>query len=486
MLREGRFGSILETIVLSELLGRLHISCQDHRVILGISDDSRCIQKDWLFVARAGVRTQGSMYIQDVLAKGAVVLCEHASPHPDVYQCEHIAYVIQALIALYYGDVCAKLCVIGVTGTNGKTSVSSIITQLLRLHGKQVLRIGTHEVNYPDHQDQSENTTPGCFTLVNYFRDAINHQITHIVMEVSSHAIDQNRIGFIHFDMIVYTNITQDHLDYHLTKTQYRYTKFKLRRYLKPQGAIIYNNDLAYMDELINLAHHTCISIGRKQAHFTLEHMQVSDQGSSFQLQGYEYISPLLGMVNVYNLGEALIVCRRLGMSYTCLQNLVPQLQPIEGRLDVVAKYPYRIWIDYAHTPDAIKTLLEFAVSVKTKRVIIVFGCGGNREHEKRAMMANIARLYADISIFTTDNPRFERACDILHEMCHSTGNEFIVIENRYYAIKHAVKIAQKDDIIIIAGKGNEDTQDVFGVKYPFSDRRCVIERLMKEELSWN
>lgn len=486
MLKEGRFGFILKTTVLSELFDRLHIPCQDHRIILGISDDSRCIQKDWLFVARQGARTHGTIFIQEVLAKGAVVLCDMDLPHPNVYQCEHVEYLVQALIELYYGDVCSRLCIIGVTGTNGKTSVSSILTQLLILYGKRVLRIGTHEIDYPDHQEQSENTTPGCFALANYFRDALKYDISHIVMEVSSHAIDQNRIGFIHFDMIIYTNITQDHLDYHLTKTQYRYTKFKLRRYLKPQGAIVYNNDLTYMDELINLAHHTCISIGTKQAHFTLENIQIYDQGSSFQLQGYEFISPLLGMVNVYNVGEALIICRRLGMSYECIQKLVPRLHPIEGRLDVISNQPYHIWLDYAHTPDAIKTLLEFAVSVKHQRVIIVFGCGGNREHEKRIMMANLARQYADISIFTTDNPRFERASDILSEMCHSTGNDFIVIENRYYAIKHAVKIAQKDDIIIIAGKGNEDTQEVLGVKYPFSDRCCVIERLMKEEPSWN
>lgn len=471
---------------LNEIFQLLHISCEDSRIIKGISDDSRCVSQDWLFVCRKGYRTHGSTFINEAVNKGAVVLCDMEMNQKDVYCCENIENIIQALIEMYYGDLCASMHVIAVTGTNGKTSVSGIITQLLRMQHAHVMRIGTHELSYPDHDEVTDITTPNCFALANCFRHARENGITHVVMEVSSHAIDQNRICFIQFDMIVYTNITQDHLDYHLTKTHYRYTKFKLRRYLKAQGAIIYNNDLAYMHELVNLAHHACISVGCKEAHFNIRDIQISDQGIRFTLNEYTYQCKLLGMVNVYNVAQALIVMRRLNYSYTSLQTMSAKLQTIEGRLEVLCETPFRIWIDYAHTPDALKTLLEFAVMVKRNRVIVVFGCGGNREKEKRVLMANIARRYADISIFTNDNPRFERTSDILKAMCKSKGNTFEVFENRYFALKHAVKIAQKDDIIIIAGKGNEQTLEIRGMHYPFSDRVCLLERLKEEETSWN
>lgn len=464
----------------------MHIPCEDEREILGISDDSREIKKDWLYVSRSGHEHRGDDYIGEILSKGAVVLCEQiVYQQENVYYVASIEHIQQALLELYYGDLCKDLKIIGVTGTNGKTSVASILTQLLCGEHEDVMQIGTGFIRYQDIDEITHNTTPGCFQLANYFRKANLLHIPYVVMEVSSHAIDQNRINFIHFDFIVYTNITQDHLDYHLTKTQYRYTKFKLRRYLKPEGTIVYNGDLSYMQELVNLAHHNCISIGTQEAHFPIREIQLNEKGASFQLQGFTYRSSLLSMVNVYNLAQAIVICRRLGITYERLQKSVSLLQPVAGRLEVIDCDDFTIWIDYAHTPDAVKTLLEFGNMVKQGRLICVVGCGGNRDKSKRAIMGGLCAKEADIAVFTSDNPRNESIYKILQDMMPENHENVLVYENRYFAIKHTIKIAQKSDIIIIAGKGCENEVTVFGKNYPFSDRQCVLDCLREEELHW-
>lgn len=463
----------------------LHIACEDTREIAGISDDSNEIKKDWLFVCRRGHTHVGHAYIQEVLERGGVVLCDTKHAHPDVYMSEHLAHIMQALLTLYYGEVCKDIIVIGVSGTNGKTSVASILTQLLNFHGWRVMQIGTGFVRYDHIEDKTHNTTPGCFALANYFRTPNTLAIPYIVMEVSSHAIDQNRIHFIRFDYIIYTNITQDHLDYHLTKTHYRYTKFKLRKYLKPNAAIVYNEDVPDMDELVQLTSHTCISIGTKQAHVRIEEIKLSEKGLRFVLQGYVFKSRLLSKKNVYNIVEALVVCRRLGCCYERLQAGVEALQGIPGRLEVINCGTFTIWIDYAHTADALQSVLEFANQIKQGNVICVVGCGGDREVSKRAMMGEIASKGSDIAIFTSDNPRNEHIHLILQDMMQQVTKHVNVFENRYFAIKHAIKYVQKNDIIIIAGKGCEPSITAFGEEVPFSDRTCVLERLTKEGRSW-
>lgn len=461
-------------------MNMLHIECKDTRIVRGVSDNSRDIQKDWLFVLRDKAEKLGKGYAQEALAAGGVVLCDQDMSQENIYHCEHVEYCIPALMEYVYGDLCEHLCVIGVTGTSGKTSVASLIHQLLAMHEQRVMQIGTGFVKYGEQEIITHNTTPGCFQLAEYFKTAVEEQMSHVVMEVSSHAIDQDRIRYLRFDMIMYTNITQDHLDYHLTKTHYRYTKFKLRRYLKAQGAIIYNADMDYMQELMHLAHYNCISFGCEQAHFPIREVKLSDHDISFILQGYHYRADLLGMMNVYNLCEALVVMRRLKYTYEELQEDVEHLKTIAGRMEVVHAGGMHVWIDYAHTSDALKNLLEFAQMVKKGRIITIIGCGGDRDRSKRSVMADTAAQYSDIAIFTSDNPRGERVCDILQDMLVHPHENVQVFENRFFAIKHAVKIAQNSDIIIIAGKGNEDVLQIREHVYPFSDRACVYELVQK------
>lgn len=482
---EGRFGSILETTMLNSLFTQLHINCVDNREILGLSDDSREVEKDWIFVCRKGNTHHGIEFIEEAILKGAVVLCDEEIHRKDVYVCGNVEYILQVLVELYYGDLCKDICIIGITGTNGKSSVAGILTQVLRLRRETVLQIGTHEVSFPEYSEVILNTTPGTFQLANYFRKAKNNAIHYIVMEVSSHAIDQNRICFIQFDLIVYTNISQDHLDYHLTKTHYRYTKFKLRRYLKQEGVIVVNGDFPYMMELLNLAQHRCISIGNKQSHYPIENIKLTEKDTFFSLHGYSFQTNLISMANVYNVVEVVAVCRKLGISYENLQELIVQIQPIKGRMEIIQERGITVWIDYAHTPDAIQSLLMFAQTMKQHHVICVIGCGGDRDQIKRHLIGNIACQFSDLAIFTADNPRYEDVQDIIGNMCEIPLKNYTIYENRYFALKHAIKIAQNSDIIIVAGKGNEQVQEIRGHRYYFNDRDCICELLHKEEVFW-
>lgn len=475
----------METIRLNELLKGI-CECRDERVVCGISDHSDDIKKDWLFVVRHGEDSQSEHYIEKVLAQGGIVLFDRDIKKEHVYVCNHVEYHVRTLLDRFYGALCETICVIGVTGTSGKTSVASIISQLLMMDQREVMQIGTLFLKYHDVEEKTMNTTPGCFQLSMYFHKAKQLHIPYVVMEVSSHAIDQDRINFIQFDMILYTNIREDHLDYHLTKTHYRYTKFKLRRYLKANGAILYNNDLPYMQELLHLAHYQCLCFGTGEAHYPIRDIQLEEQGSSFSLQGFHYHTSLLGMMSVYNMCEAMMALRRLHVPYETLQTYVAQVKTIPGRMERIEGKGYEVWLDYAHTSDALANLLQFAKYVKRGRLLCVIGCGGNRDKTKRPQMASIAARYSDIALFTSDNPRYEPVYEILADMCVEHYPNVEVFENRYYALKHVVKIAQKSDIIVIAGKGNEEYISVCGEQYPFSDRVILQELIAKEDTRWN
>lgn len=464
-----RCGSILEMMRLNRLLSEIKIACEDERCILGISDDSRRVQRDWLFICRRG----GTPYVQEAIEKGAVVLWEE----PKAQGCYHVDVVEEALPILlnaYYHEPCKHLCVIGVTGTNGKTSVSMILKQMIEGIGKQVMVIGTGHVRYQHKDELIENTTPSQCLLAWYFAQAKELHIPYIVMEVSSHAIDQGRIDFIRYDFILYTNIRKDHMDYHLTRTHYTYTKFKLRKFLKAHGVIIVNHDDTQLHYLYDLSDRKIITIGSSQAHLCIEDIVLAIDHSEFTLLGQHFETGLLGMMNLYNIVEVLAVLHYIFVPVKKQVELVKQLKGIAGRMEVLEVKDYYIWIDYAHTASALLELLKLANQVKQSRVICVIGCGGNRDCEKRPQMANIASEQSDACIFTADNPRNEAIQNILMEMIQGVQGEYHIYENRAYAIKYAMKIAQKHDIIVIAGKGDEEYQLIKGRKYPFSDREWV------------
>lgn len=465
----------------NNLLASINVHCDDQRRILGISDDSRRIQKDWLFICRSGSTQSGYDYVQEVLEKEAIVLWEKETKE-HCYHVEDIEQALPILLNLYYENPCRHECVIGITGTNGKTSVSLILKQLLEGMGKRVMVIGTGHVRYLDQNEPIENTTPSQCTLAAYFALARKLHIPYIIMEVSSHAIDQQRIAFIRYDFILYTNITKDHLDYHLTRTHYTYTKFKLRKFLKSHGVIIVNHDHTELHPLYDLSDRKIITIGQSQAHLCIEKITLSADHTSFCVFDQLFETRLLGLVNVYNIVEALAVLHYLFVPMKQQVELVSNLQGVMGRLEVLPLPSGIVWIDYAHTDSALQELVCLARQVGEERVICIVGCGGDRDKEKRPCMAQTAMKYCDICIFTADNPRNEPVQDILMEMIASLKGNYEIFENRAYAIKYAMKIAHKRDIIVIAGKGDEDYQLIKGRKYPFSDREWVRTYSRMEE----
>ena len=476
----------MATTQLNKLFHLLHIKCEDSRILQGISDDSRIVQQDWLYVCWHVEGKRKQEYVDQALSKGAIVLGENMEEQEHVYSCQSVEHIAQVLIGLFYGDLCKDRIVIGITGTNGKTSVASYMEQVLTACGKRVMRIGTGEVHYVDQTISIANTTPDRFLLAQLFAKARTLELDAIVMEVSSHAIDTNRICFVSFDIVIYTNITQDHLDYHLTKTHYRFTKFKLRRFLKPQGLIIYNKDLKEMKELTTLYHGPCLSIGCQDAHLRIHDIILSDHDSSFCIEQHVFQLQVLGMINVYNMSSVIAAARRLSISFEQLEVLCKEIHGVPGRMEVMEGQGFCIWIDFAHTPDALLQLLQFATEVKQGRIITIIGCGGDRDQGKRALMGDIAAFYSDLAIFTADNPRGEAIHHILSDMITIPKENVEIFENRAFAIKHAMKYAQNSDIIIIAGKGNETTQTIQGRDYPFSDRDIVTKRLCEEENHWN
>lgn len=466
---------------LIELLHYIGIMCEEKRTVLGISDDSRIIQKDWLFICRKGTDKSGYAYVEDVLEKEGIVLWEDKA-QKSCYHTDNIENALPILLNAYYHDPCRHLCVIGVTGTNGKTSVSMIVKQMLEGLGKAVMVIGTGHIRYLDKDEIIQNTTPSQCTLASYFARAQLLHIPYVVMEVSSHAIDQGRIDFIRYDFILYTNITKDHLDYHLTRTHYAYTKFKLRKYLKSHGVIIVNHDYTELHALYDLSDRKIITIGQSQAHLCIENIVLAIDHSEFYLFDQHYVTPLLGMVNVYNIVEVLAVLHYLFVPVKKQQAIVAKLQGIAGRLEVIQIRDFFVWIDYAHTDSALKEVLAMAKHVAKQRVICIVGCGGNRDKEKRSLMAKTALENSDICIFTADNPRNEQVHDILLDMLTGIEGSYHIYENRAYAIKYAMKIACKHDIIVIAGKGDEEYQLINGRTYPFSDREWVKAYSRMEE----
>lgn len=460
-------------MTLAKLLAQIDIACQDERIVAGISDDSRRVKQDWLFLARRGQQDNGEQYAKEALAKGAVVLWEKAA-QPNCYSCANLVQAQTVLLRSFYHDPCRHLHVIGVTGTNGKTSVSQLLAQMFAAVHKDMMVIGTGHIRYADHDIPIDNTTPSSCILAEYFHLAQTKGCFGVIMEVSSHAIDQKRIGFIRFDEIIYTHITSDHLDYHITRTHYQYTKLKLRYYLKRSGVIIVNHDDVSLHPLYQFHDHKIITVGQSQAHLRLRYGERTPQGSSFWLQEDAYTIPLLGVHNIMNTAQCLVVFQRLGISLPQRQQIAAQLHPVSGRLECHEYASRYVVIDYAHTASSLSTLLTTLQELKQKRLIVVCGCGGDRDRSKRTTMAQIAMAYGDIVIFTSDNPRNEYPADILIDMTTSLDGGYEVFENRRCAIKYAVKIAQEHDIIVIAGKGDEAFQVINHQKYPFSDWECA------------
>ncbi len=456
--------------------------------ITGITNDSRKAKEGYLFVAVRGYASDGHKFIASALKNGAsAVLCEEAPEDGGPYAVTANSRAAEAEAAAnFFGRPADRLKMIGVTGTNGKTTVTNLIKSVIEeCTGAKVGLIGTNRNMIGSEERPAERTTPDSIELMELLAEMVEKGCEYCVMEVSSHALFLDRVRSISFEVGAFTNLTEDHLDFH--KTMEAYAEAKSRLFSISKHAVI-NLDDEYSEFMLERA--KCpvftFSTERNDADITAKDIRLSPEGIMFRsLVGFEIITVTLGipgMFSAYNALTALSVCIVLGIEAKAAAKALGHCKGVMGRAEV---YPtgrdFSVIIDYAHTPDALSNILRTVRGFAKGRVVLVFGCGGDRDRDKRPIMGTIAGRLADYVYVTSDNPRTEQPMDIIGNITAGMKNTkaaYEVIENRREAIKAAVKNAKTGDVIILAGKGHETYQIIGTEKLHFDEREVLAEIL--------
>ncbi len=433
-----------------------------------------------LYFCYKGVTLDGHDFYEEAAKKGAVAFVVERfiddCPFPQI-KLNDVREALSKIAANFYGNAAKKLKIVGITGTNGKTSTTYIIESILHKNRKKVAVIGTNGIKIGKNFINSDLTTPDPIFLHKCFSDFVKNKIEYVVMEVSAHSIALKKIAGIDFEVCALTNITQDHLDFF--ETMENYSKSKLD-FLKSCRKIVVNTDDPYGKKLFAGSFSSKISYAINAiACVRALNENMSIKGSKFDCQifgkNYTVKSSLVGDFNVYNILCAISVCLMLKIP---LKSIICGVKKvfIEGRFNVLP-YKRNVVVDYAHTPDGLEKILQTARKVCNGKIITVFGCGGNRDRKKRPIMGEVVSRYSDVTIVTSDNPRFEVPIEIIKEIEEGlTTKEYKLIENRKEAIFYALKLCKKNDIVMICGKGAEKYQDIQGVKLPYSDYKVVKE----------
>jgi UDP-N-acetylmuramoyl-L-alanyl-D-glutamate--2,6-diaminopimelate ligase len=460
----------------------------DNIEVRGVGVDSRAILPGDTFVALRGARCDGHRFLRDAVTRGARgVIVERAEPELAVPQCivrdSRVAYA--QLCQALEGNPAARLKLIGITGTNGKTTTSILVKSVLEAAGQRVGLIGTIEVFDGNTSIPAALTTPDAAVLARLMRRMVDAGCTHAVMEVSSHALDQRREAGLSFDVAVFTNLTQDHLDYHGDLAAYAEAKGRLFRGLAGHATAVLNSDDSTSLTFAAGCPGRLLSYGvRMQADCMARHIRLCLDGSQFQIDagsgGCLIRSPLVGEHNVYNGLAAATVASTLGVSWSAIQQGIERVREIPGRFQAVeCGQPFKVLVDYAHTPDAIRSVLRSLRQITAGRVLCLFGAGGDRDRTKRPLMAQAAES-ADMVVVTSDNPRSEDPSRIISDIV--TGFRRIqalsIEPDRRTAIQHILRVAEPGDCVVLAGKGHEAYQLIGDQRLPFDDRLVAAEWL--------
>ena len=472
---------------LKELLNGLTVLAHTadlEQEIEAVAYDSRKVTPGSLFVAITGFATDGNLYIPMALSKGAAAVVTAKKPETDIpYILVESDRLALALIgANFYGHPGDAMKMIGITGTNGKTSSTLLLKHILeQVLGAKVGLMGTMENMIGDLRIPTERTTPESLDLQALLAQMRDAGCTHVIMEVSSHAIALERVGGLRYTVGAFTNLTEDHLDFHKTMEDYCDTKAKL--FQRCEHAVA-NCDDEWFERMCALAECPVITTSVKgQADLSARDLQLLSDGICFTaVCGQEAVQvhlPIPGKFTVYNALTVLGMAMQLGISLSDAADALRTAQGVKGRVEVVPTpgKPYTILIDYAHTPDGLENVLSSVKGYCQGRLIAVFGCGGDRDPVKRPIMGRIGVEIADYSIITSDNPRTEEPAAIIRDIVKGIDpakNNYEVIENRIEAIHHAMDIAKKNDIIVLAGKGHETYQEIHGVKHHLDEREVV------------
>ncbi len=479
----------MELIKLIEALGLQNIDGMDNPEITSIQADSRKVEKGSLFVAVRGAVTDGHIYIESAIEQGAAaVVCEEVPENllnkSTFIVVKDSAQVLGELLATWYHYPSDKLILVGVTGTNGKTTIATLLYEMFRKMGHKVGLIST-VCNYIDDKAvPTDHTTPDPISLQSLMAEMVEAGCDYAFMEVSSHAIDQKRISGLSFDGGIFTNLTRDHLDYHKTVENYLKAKKKFFDDLPATAFALTNiDDKVGSVMLQNTAAKKLTYSLQTIADYKGKILESHLDGTELIINGKEVTVHFVGRFNAYNLlavyGAAIALEKESEEVLVALSSL----HSVSGRFETIpSPRGYTAIVDYAHTPDALVNVLGGIREVlgNKGRIITVVGAGGNRDKGKRPIMAKEAVRYSDQVILTSDNPRFEEPDDIINDMVNGLTDTHmertLCITDRTQAIKTATTLAQKGDVILVAGKGHEDYQEVKGVKHHFDDREKLRE----------
>ncbi|WP_185870709.1 UDP-N-acetylmuramoyl-L-alanyl-D-glutamate--2,6-diaminopimelate ligase [Blattabacterium cuenoti] len=489
--------------ILKDLLKKVHvlkIIGNTSKLIEGISMNSKIVKKNMIFVANKGKKRDGHQFIMEAIQKGAnTIVCEKIPFRLLLHQ--KITYILVTdstdslgmISSNFYDHPTKKIKLVGITGTNGKTSVATMLHQLFYKMGEKSILISTMGIKILLEEFPTIHTTPNIIEINKYLNLSIQKKCKYAFMEVSSHGIHQKRISGLLFTGGVFTNITHDHLDYHKSFDNYLSTKRSFfSNFLHKNAFALINSDDKNSHKIIrNVLAKTYFYGVKKKADYSIKILEKNINGNKLLINGNIFFTRLIGEFNVSNLLASYATAMLLGKKEHKILKRIKTIHPIKGRFEqFLSNSEIRIIVDYAHNPYGLKTVLNTInkeMKRKNEKLICVIGCGGNRDRGKRSLMGKIVYETCDFSIFTSDNPREEDPNQILTDMkkfrssLNKKKSAIRTILNRKEAIKTAIQIAKKKDIILIAGKGHENYQEIKGKRYPFDDMKIVKTLLLNK-----
>lgn len=441
--------------------------------------NSKLVKSGDIFVAIEGLHYDGHDFINEAIERGASAIVTNKK------MCVNIKNIVVKDTTKYLNKKLKKInkkltrnmTIVGITGTKGKTTTAQIIYQMLKNFKINVAYIGTLGFYYNDTVEVLDNTTPDIITLSRIFKTCSENNITHIIMEASAHGLTEKRIAGIHFSYALFTNFSQDHLDYYENMCNYLKAKLKILKYLR--GLLIVNDD-DKNSQNFKKKHNNYVSIGENGT-YKLNNYNLYQTSSLINMEynynNYSISIPYTGKYNIYNYLIAFATVCELGFDIHDIINITNNLAPIKGRNELIKTKNGFVVIDYAHSPNSVEEVLNSYKNIAKEKIITIIGCGGNRDKSKRPIMAEISTNLSDYVIFTNDNPRDEDEKSIMNDMVKNLcKTNYEIIYDRKDAIKKGVKLLHKNDYLVILGKGHEDYQIIKNTKYHFDDKEEVLK----------
>ncbi|MFA5362212.1 MAG: UDP-N-acetylmuramoyl-L-alanyl-D-glutamate--2,6-diaminopimelate ligase [Candidatus Omnitrophota bacterium] len=466
--------------------------------IQGITGNSKDVRENFIFTAIKGTREDGHVFLGEALEKGASAVFVQSGVKNSTTAFPRVVFIkvkdsrqaLAGLAAGYFGHPTRQMQVIAVTGTNGKTTITYLLEAFLKNKRCPCAVIGTINYRFKDTVLPSKNTTPGPVELQSLMRKFLDEGIRFVSMEISSHALDQKRTDGINFSAALFTNLTQDHLDYHKTIENYFLAKARLFEGLPPQSLAVINGDDPFAKRLMKLTRARIVIYGIDHiadAGVYARDIRMNMEGTTFTLcfrGGTEIVlkTALIGKYNVYNILAAAAWAQDAGFKPEEIRSVIGNFTCVPGRLEKInSRRGFGVYVDYAHTEDALKNVITSLRQISRKRIIVVFGCGGDRDRSKRSLMGHTVSTLADYAIITNDNPRSEEPLDIIKDIMKGIkGKNYQVITERSEAISKALSLARKGDIVLIAGKGHETSQIIQDKVVHYDDREVVRKCLSR------